>query len=87
VSVPEVKDSLRPVDAVAGFLASAAVFLALIGLGHRPIRLTAPAVVLALIAAGMSERFGRLAAFAAVFGGICFIVGTSLAVITRHPLF
>lgn len=77
----------RPAEAIAGLLASLALFASLIGLVYRPVRIIPVALVLALIAATMGGRHSRLAAAAILVGGVCFIVGLALAVITDNPIF
>ena len=59
----------------------------LIGLAYRPVRVIPFAIVLALIATAMGGRHARLAAAAVFVGGLCFIVGLALAVITNNPIF
>ena len=76
-----------PADAVAGLLAAAAIFTSLIGLAYRPVRIVPFAVVVALVAAGMSGRHTRLAQAAVAISGACFVGGMILAVITSNPLF
>jgi hypothetical protein len=77
----------RPADAVAGILATLAIFASLVALDYRPIRITPFAMLLALIAAGLGRRNQRLAAIALGVAGACFIVGTFFAIITNHPIF
>jgi hypothetical protein len=74
-------------EAIAGFLASAALFVSFIGLVYRPARLIPVALMLATIAAAMGGRHARLAAAALAAGGVCFVVGMALAVITNNPVF
>ena len=76
-----------PADAVAGLLASIAIFGSCISLAYRPVRITPFAILIALIAAGMSERHQRLAAWAVGISGVCFIVGTAIALATNNPIF
>ncbi len=45
------------------------------------------AVLLALIAVGMSPRDARLPMLAVVVGSLCFIVGMTIAVTTNNPLY
>ena len=47
-----------PSETVAGFLAALAIFAALSALAWHPLRLIAPAIILALIAAAMGGRKG-----------------------------
>jgi hypothetical protein len=77
----------RPADAIAGLLASLALFAGLIGLVYRPARLIPFAILIALIATAMGGRHARLAAAALCVCGVCFIVGLALAVITNNPIF
>jgi hypothetical protein len=77
----------RPAEVVAGLLATISIFGSAIALARHPVRITAFTIVIALIAAGIGGRHQRLAAFAVGFGGLCFIVGTFLAIWTKHPIF
>jgi hypothetical protein len=77
----------RPADAIAGLLAALSVLGSAIGLAYRPARLIPFALLLAVVAAGMGGRHSRLAAAALVIGGVCFVVGMALAVITNHAVF
>jgi len=78
----------RPAEILAGFLASASIFMSLIGLAYRPLRVIPLALVLAFLAAAMaSGRSMRLAAAAAGLGALCFAVGMAIAVLTENPLF
>jgi hypothetical protein len=82
---PENRD--RPIESIAGYLAAAAIFVSVIGIVYRPARLIPVAVVLALVAAGVGGRSARLAGFALAVGGLCFILGMTVAVLTGHPLY
>jgi hypothetical protein len=86
VSVPS-SSREGPAQAVAGLLASLALFVSLIGLAYRPVRLIPFAIALALVATAMGGPHQRLAGWAVAVGGICFMVGTALAVITQNPLY
>jgi hypothetical protein len=74
-------------EAVAGLLASLSIFASLIGVAYRPGRLIPIALLVALLAIAIGGRHSRLAAFALVTGGICFVVGMAVAVITSNPVF
>jgi hypothetical protein len=76
----------RPSDTVAGFLAAASIFLSLTGIVYRPLRLIPFAILLALIAAAIGGRNGRLATSAVAIGGFSFAAGMAVAVVTSHPL-
>ena len=85
---PRALDRERPAEIVAGFLASASIFMSVVGLAYRPLRLIPLALVLAFVAAAMaSGRSRRLAAAAAGLGALCFAVGMAIAVLAEHPLF
>jgi hypothetical protein len=77
----------RPADTIAGFLAALSILGSAIGLAYRPARLIPFALLLAVIAVGMGGRHARLSAAAVVIGGVCFIVGMAVAVITNNPVF
>jgi hypothetical protein len=81
------RDVWRPAEAVAGLLASAAIFLGLMELFYRPFRLAPAAVVLLLVATVMSTRQQRLVALGFAAVGVCFVAGAAIQVLTHHPLF
>ena len=76
----------RPGETVAGFLATAAIFLSAVGLAYRPLRLVPFAILLALLAAAIGGRHARLATWAVYTCAACFVLGMVFAVITSHPL-
>jgi len=81
-------------DVVAGLLAAASIVLSGIAMGFgllleldaRPARTSFVAIILALVAARLSERHQSLALNAALFAMFAWVVGMSLAVITENPL-
>lgn len=77
----------RPSDTIAGLLSAAAIAVGLVAIAYRPVRLAPPAIVLALVAAGIGGRHGRLAAVAVTVATVGWFVGMVLAVITHHRLF
>ena len=87
-------ESFGPVDAISGLLATASIVLSAVAAGcgllleleARPARLVPVAIVLALAAARMSDRFRRLALSAVAFAMVAWVVGMTLAVITESPL-
>ena len=74
-------------DTVAGLLATISIFASCLGVIYRPVRIIPFAVVVALIAARMSERQQRLAAWAVAVAVICWTAGMTIAVVTKNPLF
>jgi hypothetical protein len=86
------------VDTVAGFLASFAIFAAVlsamsieftissVSIAFRPVRVGVAAELVALVAVGMSRGRNRIAGFAAGFCGLCWFVGMVVAVTTNRPL-
>jgi hypothetical protein len=87
VSVPPATDRERPAEAIAGFLAAAAIFVSLMGVAYRPARLVPVGILMALVAAGIGGRSARLAVFAVAVGSVSFAVGMALAVLAGHPLY
>lgn len=83
--LPE-RPSLGATQTLGGFLASAAIFMSAIGVAYRPLRLIPFALLLALIAVAIGGRIARLATWATIIGGLCFVIGMAAAVVTSHPL-
>jgi threonine/homoserine efflux transporter RhtA len=81
------RDSIRPAEAVAGFLAACGLFLGCLELFYRPFRLVPLAVILLVIATVMSRDQQRLVRIGFAVTGICFVAGAALQVITHHPLY
>jgi uncharacterized protein DUF4383 len=73
-------------ETLGGFLAGAAIFVSLVGIAYRPLRLIPFAIVLALLASAIGGRSARMAMLAAYVGAACFVLGMAFAVITSHPL-
>jgi hypothetical protein len=81
------RDSIRPAEAVAGFLAASGLFIGCLELFYRPFRLAPVAVILLLVATVMSRTQHRLIRIGFAATGICFVAGAALPVITHHPLY
>ena len=73
-------------ETLAGFLASASIFVCLTGIAYRPLRLIPFGILLALIALAIGGRSERLASVAVGVGAASFAVGMAVAVITSNPL-
>jgi hypothetical protein len=93
-SIPESGQRYSVTDVIAGLMAAGSILLSFIATGFgiiltiepRPARLAPVAAIVALVAGRMSVRYQRLA-LAAVFASmVAFVVGMSLAVITKHPI-
>ncbi len=76
----------KPSEAVAGYLAALAIFVALIGLAWHPLRLIGPAIVVSLVAAAMGGRHERLTFAAVLIVAACFFFGLMIAVVTSRAL-
>lgn len=85
MSVPAERRS--PAEAVAGFMAAAALFAGLVAIVYRPARVAPAAVIVALVAVGIGGRHSRLAAWAVVAGAVGWFVGMTVAIATGHPLY
>jgi len=81
------RDSIRPAEAIAGFLAASGLFIGCLELFYRPFRLAPVAVILLLVATVMSRTQHRLIRIGFAATGICFVAGAALQVITHHPLY
>jgi len=77
----------RPSELVAGFLAALSIVASALALFYRPVALAPFAVLLALIAGGMAPRNARLPLAAVAIATICFLVGLTIAVATKHALY
>jgi hypothetical protein len=71
-------------QSVSGYLAALAIFVSFLGIFWHPLRLVVPALVLALVAAGMAK--GRVQFAAVMIGAVCLFLGLALAVSTGHAL-
>jgi hypothetical protein len=74
-------------DTIGGLLAMISIFASTLGLVWRPVRLIPFAVVLAFVAARMTDKHQRLVAVAVAAAVVCWTVGMTLAIITEHPLY
>ena len=74
-------------DTIAGLLATVSIFTSFVGVIYRPVRLIPFAVLLALVAARMSDRQQRLGGVAIAVAVVCWTVGMTIAVITESPLY
>lgn len=81
-------------DIVAGLLAVSSIVLSAVAMGFglllqvdaHPARLAPVAIVIALVAARMSARYQSLALKAALFGGLAWVIGMTVAIVTDGPL-
>ena len=76
----------RTSETVAGFLSSIAIFVSLVGIAWRPLRLILPSLAIALIASGMGNGKGRLQLAAVLICGLCLFFGFTIAVAFSKPL-
>ena len=81
------RDRTPPSEAVAGLLASLAIFAGGLELLYRPFRLAPVALLLAIVATVMSREQPRIIPLAYVTIGVCFVAGAALQIITHHPLY
>jgi hypothetical protein len=81
------RERTPPSEAVAGLLATLAIFVGALELAYRPFRLAPAALILALIATVMSREQPRVIPVAYATIGICFIAGATLQILTHHPLY
>jgi hypothetical protein len=76
-----------PAEAVAGLMAAAAIFVSLIGLAYKPVRVIPAALLIAFVAAGIGGRHRALAGWAVAVAAICWVVGLTIAVATGRALY
>jgi hypothetical protein len=76
----------RTSETVAGFLSAIAIFISLVGLAWRPLRLILPSLAIALVASGMGRGKGRLQFAAVLICALCLFFGFTIAVAFSKPL-
>ena len=81
------RDRTPPSEAVAGLLASLAIFAGGLELLYRPFRLAPVALLLAIVATVMSREQPRIIPLAYLIIGVCFVAGAALQILTHHPLY
>jgi hypothetical protein len=81
------RDRTPPSEAVAGLLATLAIFAGGLELVYRPFRLAPAALILAVVATVMSREQPRVIPIAYATIGVCFVVGATLQLLTHHPLY
>jgi hypothetical protein len=74
-------------DNVGGLLAAASIFVGALGVVQTPIRIIPIAVVLALVAVRMTDRFRTLAAWAVGLNIVWWLLGMTVAIVTENPLY
>jgi hypothetical protein len=73
-------------ELVAGYLAAFSIFASAIALAWHPVRLLGPAMLLALISAGMTGRGRRLPLAAVLISAACFFAAMTISVVTGRAL-
>ena len=68
-------------------MASAALFVSLIALVYRPFRVAPVTILVALIAVGIGGRHSRLATAAVAVATLCWVLGMTIAIVLKRPLF
>ena len=76
----------RPLETLGGFLAAAAIAVALLGIAYRPMRLVLPAAAIAIACVMIGGRYHRLATWAVWIATVSWFAGMVVAVITKHAI-
>lgn len=75
-------------ETAAGFLAAISLTASAVACVYRPVRIAPFAIAIALVAVALAgERHSRLAAFAVIAGGLGWLIGMSVAVLTSNPIY
>jgi hypothetical protein len=74
-------------DRVAGFLCAFSLALSALAIARHPGLLAPAAIVVALVAARMTESHRTLAAAAVAVGALAFLLGMVVAISTDNPLY
>lgn len=77
----------RRADTIAGFLCAFALFLSLVAVARTPGLLAPAAILVALVAARMSDAHRKLAAWTVAAATSAFVLGMTVAIATDNPLF
>ena len=76
-----------PSELVSGFLAVISIAASVLALFWDPLRVSPFAILLALIATGMAPKNARLPLIAVGVSAIGFVVGVTIAVTTKNPIY
>jgi len=74
-------------DRVAGFLCAFSLAMSAVAIARSPVLLATSAIIVGLVATRMTTRHATLAAFAVAFGGLAFVLGMVVAVLTDGTLY
>jgi hypothetical protein len=80
-------DALPASQYIAGFLATVAIFGAIVGIVYYPGRVASSSILVALIAASIGGFQSRLAAFAVGIATLCWFAGMIVSVAFERPVF
>ncbi len=80
-------DSVPASQYIAGFLATIAIFAAIVGVVYYPGRVASSAILVALIAAAIGGFQSRLAAFAVGIATLCWLAGMIVSIVFERPVF
>lgn len=80
-------DALPASQYIAGFLATVAIFGAIVGIVYYPGRVASSSILVALIAATIGGFQSRLAAFAVGIATLCWFAGMIVSVAFERPVF
>lgn len=76
----------RPIETLAGYVAAAAIAVALLGIPYRPTRLALPALLIALACVIVGGKHHRLATWAVWIASASWFIGMAIAVVTKHAI-
>ena len=77
----------RRADTIAGFLCAFALALSLVSIARTPALLAPVAILVAIVAARMSEVHQKLAAWTVGVATTAFLIGMVVAISTDHALY
>ncbi len=83
----ESTSSTGQAELVAGFLSVVSMVGSALAIFWEPLKVCPFAVLIALIAVGMSPRGARLPFLAVAVGALCFVIGMTVAVTTNNPIY
>jgi hypothetical protein len=83
----ESTSSAGPAELVAGFLSVISMVGSALAIFWEPLKISPFAVLIALVAVGMSPRGAQLPFLAVAVGSLCFVIGMTVAVTTNNPIY
>jgi hypothetical protein len=80
-------DAVPASQYIAGFLATSAIFAAIVGIIYYPGRVASGSILVALVAVAIGGFQSRLATFAVGIATLCWFAGMVVSIVFERPVF